>query len=355
MPLLMLGGWAGKNLRGNNEGQAQWPQPSADGSPGTGFTAAEGGLGEMSGEGIGDGQLGGNRSWQEDRNLLRRPGGPREGIFSGILPRCANAHCDAGWLRLWRKRRSPVFEGGWCCSERCTRVLITDAVSREMRARGSGVDRHRHRIPLGLLMVERGWINGKQLQEALVKQRSAGAGRLGHWLVLQGSIDESTVTRAVGTQWGCPVLAVESHAPEALTSIMPRLFLDAFGALPLRVAAGKILYMGFEDRLDLALALAVERVTGLKVECGLVQESVFRAAHARILKAPFPRVELLEAASETAMAAALARIVEQALPVDSQLVRVHDCLWLRMWLRPRQGSVAEIDDIRDVIYSASEA
>ena len=54
---------------------------------------------------------------------------------------------------------------------------------------------------------------------------------------------------------------------------MPRLFVDAFGALPLRVAAGKILYLGFEDRLDPVLALAVERMTGLRVESGLVQES----------------------------------------------------------------------------------
>ncbi len=66
---------------------------------------------------------------------------------------------------------------------------------------------------------------------------------------------------------------------------MPRLFVDAFGALPLRVAAGKLLYLGFEDRLDPVLALAIERMTGLRVESGLVQGSLFRLAHARMLNA----------------------------------------------------------------------
>ena len=69
---------------------------------------------------------------------------------------------------------------------------------------------------------------------------------------------------------------------------MPRLFVDAFGALPLRVAAGKLLYLGFEDRLDPILALAVERMSGLRVESGLVAESQFGPAHARMLSAKFP-------------------------------------------------------------------
>ena len=82
---------------------------------------------------------------------------------------------------------------------------------------------------------------------------------------------------------------MEFHDAEGLTALVPRLFVDAFGALPLRVAAGKILYLGFEDRLDPALALAVERMTGLRVESGLVRESLFGPAHARMLKAQVSR------------------------------------------------------------------
>ena len=126
-----------------------------------------------------------------------------------------------------------------------------------------------------------------------------GAASWGNGWCASESVSEELVTRALGLQWGCPVLGMEFHNPEGLTALVPRLFVDAFGALPLRVAAGKILYLGFEDRLDPALALAVERITGLRVESGLVQESMFGPAHARMLEARFPAVELIEAATET--------------------------------------------------------
>ena len=114
--------------------------------------------------------------------------------------------------------------------------------------------------------------------------------------------------------------------------MLPRLFVDAFGALPLRVAAGKLVYLGFEDRLDPVLALAIERMSGLAGgERAGARSPQFRPAHARMLNAVFPPVELLEAASEPALVRALARAVERAQPVESRLVRVHDCLWLRMW------------------------
>jgi hypothetical protein len=224
-----------------------------------------------------------------------------------------------------------------------------------MEARGSGIENHRHRIPLGLAMLEQGWITGQQLREGLRMQKTAGGGRLGHWLVRQQYVSEQTVTRALGLQWHCPVLPLEFHDHAGLTSLLPRLFLDAFGVLPLRVAAGKILYLGFEDRLDPSLALAMERMTGLRVECGLVRESLFRDAHTRMLNAQFPRVELVEAASEAALVFALTKAIERARPQESRLVRVHDCLWLRMWLRPQSGAVPEIDSVQDMICSAGAA
>jgi hypothetical protein len=228
---------------------------------------------------------------------------------------------------------------------------VDAALGREMDGRGSPREGHRHRIPLGLVLLEQGWITNGDLRAALMAQKDAGAGRLGSWLVRNRSASEEQVTRALGLQWGCPVLGMEFHHPEALTALVPRLFVDAFGALPLRVAAGKILYLGFEDHLDPALALAVERMTGLQVEGGLVEESAFHPAHTRLLEARFPAAELIEAATEPALASAFAKAVERSRPVESRLVRVHDCMWLRMWLRPQSGPVPEIGSIRDLIGS----
>lgn len=215
--------------------------------------------------------------------------------------------------------------------------------------RVAAAETHRHRIPLGLAMLDQHWITAEELRAALAAQRKEGAGRLGQWLRRQG-VSGQLITRALGLQWSCPVLSLD-ELPKPVTTLLPRLFVDAFGALPLRVAAEKILYLGFEDRLDPALALAVESMTGLRVENGLVEESCFRRAHARALEARYPAVELMEAASEAALAGALVRAIEQARPVASRLVRVHDCVWLRMVLRPPCGPVPALDAVRDLIGS----
>jgi len=270
---------------------------------------------------------------------------------TGWLETCANAACRSGWLHLLRSRTAPVFEGGWNCSAACTRARVAAAVRRELEGRIAPPEAHRHRVPLGLTMLQQGWINAGQLRRALEAQKAAGSGRLGHWLVRQQGVDEKLVTRALGLQWSCPVLPLEFHDAEALTVVLPRLFVDAFGALPLRVAAGKLLYLGFEDRLDPVLALGIERMTGLRVESGLVQGSLFGPAHTRMLGARFPSVTLIEATSELAVVHAVSKAVEKTRPVAARLVRVHDCLWLRMVLRPQDGPLPDTGSVQDLICS----
>ena len=267
----------------------------------------------------------------------------------GLFTTCANPACGTGWLQIWRSRSSPVFEGGWNCSPGCTAERLQAAVSRELDGRGSAFETHRHRVPLGLLMLEQGWITQAQLRSALDGQRTNRAGRLGHWLMVREGVSEQLVTRALGLQWSCPVLPIDLHDPEGLSPLLPRLFIDAFGALPLRVAAGKLVYLGFEDRLDPAVALALQRMSGLRVESGLVAGSQFRPAHSRMLEAKFPPVELLEASSEPALVRALTRAVERTKPAESRLVRVHDLLWLRMWRGRQTGHVPEASSVEDMI------
>jgi hypothetical protein len=273
----------------------------------------------------------------------------------GLLSTCANPRCGSGWLHLWRSRSGPIFEGGWSCSASCTAARIEAAVRRELEGRSTGEGMHsaghRHRIPLGLVMLEQGWITSEQLRKGIEAQRAAGEGRLGDWLVSEVGVSEGLVTRALSLQWNCPVLALDRYDPERMAAVLPRLFVEAFGALPLRLAAGSILYCGFEDRLDPVLTLAAERMFGLRVESGVVRGSLFEDAHARLLNARFPRAELIEAASETPLVRALTRAVERARPAQSRLVRVHDCLWLRMWMQQRTAVPADSAAVEDVIVS----
>ncbi|MGH9616638.1 MAG: hypothetical protein ACRD28_07835, partial [Acidobacteriaceae bacterium] len=134
-----------------------------------------------------------------------------------LLNTCMNAHCKTTWLRLWRRRNIPRFEGQWACSPECMKVLIEQAVEREL---GDGTPleptNHKHRVPLGLLMLSQGWISSEQLRAALDAQRaSGGKARIGAWLMRLANISEEQVTRALSMQWGCPVLSLSGHQPEA--------------------------------------------------------------------------------------------------------------------------------------------
>lgn len=272
----------------------------------------------------------------------------------GLLGRCANPSCHSGWLQLFRHRSVPVFEGGWTCSPECTEAQVQSALRRELDGRTTSSETYRHRIPLGLLMLDKGWITQTQLREALQAQAAAGCGRLGEWLIRQRATDESVVTRALALQWSCPVLFPDAQYAAALTFAVPRLFLDAFGALPLRVAQGKLLYLGFEQSLDPVLAFAVGRMTGMRVESGIVPSALFRSSLNRMLHQKFPAVQLAEAVSESAAGHLLARSIERFRPVASRMVRVRDCIWLRMSLSSASYPDPQISSISDVICSIGD-
>ena len=287
---------------------------------------------------------------EPDRTPLMPPGmdakfeGARD---SALIGRCSNAECRSGWIQLFRNRTRPVFEAGWLCSPECTRARVQLAVRRELDGWVQNVEPYRHRIPLGLLMLEQGWITSQQLRRAIEAQRTAGKLRLGEWLVKQGASTEALVSRALSIQWSCPVLS-----PAGLTvshELLPRLFVEAFGALPLTEASGRILYLGFEQSVDTALAFSIERMTGRRVESGILQSTSHSEGMDRMRNQTLPEAQVAEAASECAAAHLLAKSIERAQPASSRLVRVHDWLWLRMILKRHSGAVLDRASIRDIV------
>jgi len=268
---------------------------------------------------------------------------------SSLIGYCSNPECRSAWIQLFRHRTRPVFEAGWTCSPECTEARLQLAVRRELDNSVEVQERHRHRIPLGLLMIENGWITSQQLRCALEAQREAKDLRIGECLVRQGAADKGLVTRALSLQWGCPVLTPGSRGLAGRGAVLPRLFIHAFGALPLQGPSGRILYLAFEQNLDRALAFSLEKIRGVRVECGIVQSSIF-ADHLRMVaKQDFPAVQLAEAASRSAAAHVLAKSIERAKPIGSRLVRVHEWLWLRMILKPQSAATEGIERTSDVV------
>ncbi|HEY1743217.1 MAG TPA: hypothetical protein VGG18_08620, partial [Granulicella sp.] len=134
----------------------------------------------------------------------------------------------------WRSRRRPIFEEQWGCSGRCVLAMVRDALRREMRdGMAATAVPHRHRVPLGLLMLAQGWITHPQLRQALEAQRQNGTGRIGEWLIVECGLEAEQITRGLSMQWNCPVLSVDGFSPDAMALVMPGILVEKLGVLPL--------------------------------------------------------------------------------------------------------------------------
>jgi hypothetical protein len=274
---------------------------------------------------------------------------------------CGNLDCVNAWTLPWRSRRRPIFEGQWGCSGRCVLEMAQSAMKRELgdgAVESAATAPHRHRVPLGLLMLSQGWITHPQLRRALEAQRENGTGRIGDWLQSECGVEAKQITRGLSMQWNCPVLTTEGFSPEAMGLVVPKLFVEEFGLLPLRVAGSRILYLGFNDRLDATAAFAVEKMTELKVESGLVEGSQFHAAQSRLLEFRGVETKRQAVADKDALAARMTAILEQKQPVASRLVRVHQYYWMRVWLEDgATGKIGSLprtgEDVIDYVFTIS--
>ncbi len=279
---------------------------------------------------------------------------------------CAGPECSSRWKQVWKDRRRPIFERRWGCSARCMQGIVEAAVRRETGGRNAELagglgaghrHRHRHRIPLGLMLLAQGVITNSQLQHALEAQRRAGTGRIGRWLIDEFGLKEECVTRALSVQWSCPVLPMEGFDPRTTALTAPRMLVEKLGLVPLRIAAERILYLAFEDGMDAAAALAIERMSGLKVESGVMGETQLKAARERLLACEFIDATVEQVESGAILPRIIAATVAKLQPTASRLVRVHEFYWMRMWLesgamRTADGGVpASGEDVVDRIYT----
>ena len=232
------------------------------------------------------------------------------------------------------------------------------AVRREVGDAGSdeSIARHRHRIPLGLVLLAQGWITHAQLQAALKAQRASGEGRIGDWLIEGCGLSADRVTRGLGVQWNCPVLSLDGFSPSSMALVMPPALAVQLGLIPVRTAGRSLLYMGFATCMNAAAALAVERMSGLRVESGLLAEPDFTQACASLKRADAAPLHRATVPNQDALCEAVARAIEQRQPVAARLVRVQQFYWLRLWLengaRSGVGDVQpDSQDVEDHLFS----
>jgi Type II secretion system (T2SS), protein E, N-terminal domain len=298
--------------------------------------------------------------------FLTNRGSALSTVSDGMLPgraegierrSCSSGECAGGWTVPWRNRRRPIFEGQWGCSGRCVRAIVRGALRREMGdSRPVMGEPHRHRIPLGLVMLAQGWITHPQLQKALELQRASGTGRIGDWLIQECGVGAEQVARGLSVQWSCSVLDTEGFTPERMALVMPRMFVEEFGVVPLRVRGERVLSLAFEDRLDASVALAVEKMTELQVQSGLVEGAKLRVARQRLSRCEAVAAQAEAVGDADGLTGRITALLEQKQPLDSRLVRLHRYYWLRLWLesgtKDRMGSLpTSTEDMQDYVFT----
>lgn len=270
---------------------------------------------------------------------------------------CGNLQCVSNWVGPWRSRKRPIFETQWGCSGRCVLSLVRAAVQRESHGISDVRATHQHRVPLGLLLLEQGWITHLQLQHGLRIQKEQG-GRIGEILIAECGVDAEQITRGLSLQWSRPVLDVSNFSSQSMSLVMPEIFIEQFGVLPIRVAGSRILYVGFEDAPDASIALALEKMTDLKVESGLISTEKYRVVQNSLLASKGVDLQRESFAEADAMAARITALLEQKQPIASRLTRVHNFYWLRLWLEPNtlglHGTLPRSnDDMLDYVFTIS--
>ena len=263
-------------------------------------------------------------------------------------PHCAMPGCKG--------RSLYPFESGGACSPGCLQQLLREAVAEEQRLAHLEELEAKPRVKLGRILIEQGTINEAQLEQALRSQKATGAGLLGCWLKQQVHLPEAEFTAALSIQWKCPVFRSGTFAPARMAAYLPRPLIEAHGALPLRVTGSpERLSLCFEDHVDYPLMHAAERMHGISVDGGLLTATEFWQVTRELLSVRAPTVTVLSASSTECMTEAMARSLASSDISGCRLVAVHDCFWLRTWIKVENPDHSVTQVVQDLLCTIRQS
>lgn len=113
---------------------------------------------------------------------------------------------------------------------------------------------------------------------------------------------------------------------------MPAVLRALCGVAPLRVAGGTILYAAFDDNVDAAAAFALERMSGLRVESGVMLRADFLHAVAKLDDCMAVECREYNVADGSELIDRAAEELHKLQPIASKMIRLRDRYWMRLWL-----------------------
>lgn len=249
-----------------------------------------------------------------------------------------------------RSRTRPVVEGRWCCSEQCLKARVASFVRRGL-PKHSLRQEHQHRVPLGLLLLSQCAITQEQLRFARDHAECTGE-RIGTVLVQHCGLSEQRLVQGLAAQWGCTAWDVKGELPDGMACVAPYAVLRAAEMLPLRVHADGTISVAFADAPDAQAVFAIRRIHDRPVDAGIAPVSDFAVAVGNIKQQEAVPALEFDCQDEADLVRVITRTIQRQAPVESRWARLHDMVWVRMWLEASAlaGGLQQTEDVMDFIF-----
>lgn len=281
---------------------------------------------------------------------LRNPADGEEPVpfslrFPAWLATCQNSACP-GQTKLWRRRRraNGVYaEDHWFCSPGCAHEFLLYRV-RALLSHFRHASPRAFRVPIGMVLVNRGVIERRHVLDALQLQKNETHRRFGECLMTMGLVDERQLAGALSQQWACPFYPLESQPLEFLPfSIAPLELFRASSSVPAYLSAdAQSLHVAFCYRIDHTTLYALESMLQCHTYPSIATTSAVQGA-LEFQSAAFPRKDpFFETVREPRdVSAILVSYAAQYQATRIRLVRTQHHLWARFFLK--RG-------VRDVLF-----
>jgi hypothetical protein len=190
--------------------------------------------------------------------------------------RCANDSCDTSPLRsLFRGKGIRLFDD-WVCSPDCLEYALRARFADLSSAMRPAEPPRPARVPLGLMLFSRGYLNEDQFRTALDAHRTHG-GRVGDIALQFGFVSEEQVAAALAAQWGYPVYSFK-NVPAQLPALVPVHLMELHQMLPVQfLDDNHKLMVGFATRVEHGVLTGIEKMLGCIASPCFVTAGDFRS------------------------------------------------------------------------------
>lgn len=255
------------------------------------------------------------------------------------MPQCANPTCATKSLFetiAHRKHRLSV-DGQWYCGQNCFEQAVKGKMEELMTLQGKPAKSRSSRIPLGLLLLQRGILTAEQLKVALEQHRLTGV-NFGDVVQQLAFATQEQVTAAVAAQWACPVFSLGDRPLEVQVRL-PRQFLELYGMLPVHfVESERKLLIGFVSGVQHQVLYSIGHMTSCMVApCFITAREYDLHLHSPLTTFLRDDELVFDQIVETAeMARMTTNYVMQLAAERVRVGKCRDYLWARIWGRNRE-------------------